>query len=147
MNEKKNLKYRMYILSLRQLSPINKACQGVHSSLEYAKKYHDDPEYMKFIDVDKTLIMVDGGTNQDMLGIVEQLKELDINHSYFTEPDLNECVTSITFIADERVWDKKYFKTYQEYYEYFGEFYESAEDQDAPNYEEWLEHIGGIKNG
>lgn len=148
MNEEKKLEYRMYVLSLRHLSPINKACQGIHSSLEYANKYHDDPEYRKYIEVDKTLIMVDGGTHQDMVEIHRQFDEVGIKHSYFIEPDLSNCFTAITVIADERVWDKKYFQSYQEYYDYFIEFYENGIDSDGiePNYEEWLEHIGGEKN-
>jgi hypothetical protein len=148
MNEEKELKYRMYILSLRQLSPINKACQGIHSSLEYADKYHNDPEYRKYIEIDKTLIMLDGGTYPELLSIVEELNSVGINFTYFKEPDLGDLITSICFIADERVWDKKYFQSYQEFYDYFIKFYNTdlQLSEESPTYEEWLQHIGGEKN-
>jgi hypothetical protein len=148
MNEEKELEYRMYILSLRQLSPINKGCQGVHSSLEYADKYHNDPEYRKYIEIDKTLIMLDGGTYPELLSIVEELNSVGVNFTYFKEPDLGDLITSICFIADERVWDKKYFQSYQEFYGYFMEFYNTdlQLSEKSPTYEEWLQHIGGEQN-
>lgn len=148
MSENKELEYRMYCLSLRQLSPINKGVQNCHSCLEYANKYHDDSEYKKYIEDYKTLIMLDGGTLTDMIQISQTLAENDINHAVFKEPDLGDIITSICFIADERVWDKKYYQLYQEYYDYFIEFYgtEFQKSNTLPSYEEWLEHIGGEKN-
>lgn len=149
MNEKsKDLEYRMYCLSLRQLSPINKGVQNCHVCLEYANKYHDDLEYRKYIDVDKTLIMLDGGTYPELINIIDELNSVGINFTYFKEPDLGDLVTSICFIADERVWNKKYFQSYQEYYDYFIEIYNSELQigEGAPSYEEWLKHIGGEKN-
>ena len=148
MIEEKELEYRMYVLSLRQLSSINKACQGIHSCLEYANKYDNNPEYRKYIEVDKTLIMLDGGTYPDLLSIVNELENNDIHYASFLEPDLGNLITSICFIADERVWDKKYFHSFQEYYEYFIEFYDTdlQVGTGTPTYEEWLETIGGEKN-
>lgn len=148
MNEEKELEYRMYILSLRQLSPINKACQGIHSSLEYANKYHDNSGYRKYIEIDKTLIMLDGGTYPELLNIVEELNSVGVNFTYFKEPDLGDLITSICFIADERVWDRKYFQSYQEFYDYFIEFYNTdlQPSEESPSYEEWLKHIGGEQN-
>jgi len=147
-NEKKELEYRMYCLTLRQLSPINKGVQNCHSCLEYANKYHGELDYRKYIEKDKTLIMVDGGTNPDMIEIQRQLETADIKHSFFNEPDLNNCLTAITVIVDERVWDRKYFHSFQEYYDYFMEFYDTDLQigTGSPTYEEWLEHIGGEKN-
>ena len=50
--------------------------------------------------------MVDGGTHQDMVELQRQFEELDVPHSYFIEPDLNDCMTA-TVILDERVWDSE----------------------------------------
>ena len=134
MNETKELTYKLYVLSIRQISGVNKGCQGIHAALEYSEKYFIDPEYRKYVEKDKTVIMLDGGTYQDMIEILDQLEEGNIHHTYFTEPDLNDCVTSIAFIADERVWDKAYSM------ENFG-----IEDDDDW-YLNWLESIGGMKN-
>lgn len=136
MNEKNELTYRLYVLSIRQLSGINKGCQGIHAALEYSEKYFIDPEYRKYIEKDKTLVMIDGGTNQDMIKILDQLEEGNIHHTYFTEPDLNDCVTSIAFIADERVWDKAYSK----------ENFVLVECDEDEQFNEWVESIGGPKN-
>lgn len=146
--DKASLKYRMYVLSLRQLSSINKACQGIHSALEYANKYHEDVEYRKYIQEDKTLIMLDGGILSDLESIVDTLVANDIKYSYFMEPDLGNIITSVCFIADERVWDENYIKSYMEYYEFFSGFFNTDlqyEDK-LPTYENWVEYIGGKKN-
>ena len=145
MNKEKKIEYRMYVLALRQLSPINKGVQNCHSCLEYANKYHNDQEYQKYINEYKTLIMLDGGTSQDMIEIQLQLEEAGIKHSYFNEPDLNDCLTAITFLADERVWNREvYFNNYADYETYFNQ--DNDGEFSLPTYEEWLEHIGGEKN-
>jgi hypothetical protein len=134
MNEEK-LQYRMYCLALRHLSSINKGIQNCHSCLEYANKYHDTPEYQKYIKTDKTMIMLDGGTLPDLVDIAYQLDDAFINFAAFQEPDLGDIVTSIVFIADERVWDRNYD------YENF-----CHSDEENSCYEEWVESIGGLKN-
>ena len=148
MEKTKEFEYRMYVLSIRHLSGVNKGCQGIHSSQEYANKYHFEKDYQQHVTTDKTLIMLDGGSHPDMIEIERILVENDIHHTVFNEPDLDNLVTSICFLADERVWDKKYFKSYQDYYVYFLEFHgtDLAFSDELPSYEEWLTHIGGVKN-
>lgn len=150
--ENKKLAYRTYVLVLRQLSPINKGVQAEHSSKRFVWKYKNDEEISYVFDPEmpenETTIMLDGGVHQDMVEIKDKLESAGVKFSYFEEPDLNNCLTAITFIADERVWDRKYFKTFQEFYDYFMQFYgtDLQLDTDPPTYNEWLVHIGGEKN-
>lgn len=102
MNEKE---YRMYSLVLRQLTPIQKGVQTTHGVVEYANKYFNTPEYKQWSEHDKTLIMLDGGTAPRLSEIIEILKDFDIKFSIFQEPDLNNLITSICFLANNDVWD------------------------------------------
>lgn len=101
------MKYRMYSLVLRQLNPIQKGVQTTHAVVEYASAYSKTQEYQRWANFDKTLIILDGGTYQDMSDIIWTLSRNKCKYAYFEEEDLNGLVTSIVFIADERVWDKK----------------------------------------
>ena len=66
------MKYRMYSLVLRQLNPIQKGVQTTHAAIEYANTYFKTAEYQSWSNFDKTLIMLDGGTYQEMMKIFVQ---------------------------------------------------------------------------
>lgn len=122
----KNLEKRMYFLVLYSLSGIQKAIQAGHAALEYAYQYSDNPEYVDFIKNWKTWIILNGGTsnskNNEETGlpygsldvIYNELCEYmvsnienHINFSSFKEPDLNDALTAICLVVDERVFNKK----------------------------------------
>lgn len=106
----------MYCLVLRQLSPIQKGVQSVHACLEYVNKYGKTQEYQDYFNNDKTLIMLDGGTAPELEEIMLFLENSDINAEYFTEPDLNNCITAICFLANERVWNKLSYPNVEVFY-------------------------------
>ena len=58
----------MYSLVLRQLSPIQKGVQSAHSIVEYANKFYKSSEYIQCVNVDKTIIVRDGGTSPELRG-------------------------------------------------------------------------------
>lgn len=153
------MKYRMYSFVLRQLSPIQKGVQTTHAVVEYETFYGKTEEYQTWANVDKTLIVLDGGTYPEMMEILETLQTEGIKHSYFEEEDLNNLVTSITVIADNRVWDRVNYPDFdfwinkQEKYlvqvcmgyqtsSYVTDDKEKREEA----YKEWLELLGGEKN-
>lgn len=114
--KQKNFNTRMYVLVNRSLSPIQKGIQALHAVVEYGQKYQT-PEYKKWAKNDKTVIILDGGTsnsneNGEMEKALLKLKELKYKFSEFREPDINNCLTAIAFIVDERIYDEdKYFLT------------------------------------
>lgn len=141
--------YRMYCINIRHLSGVNKAVQANHSSVEYVWKYKNEKYLEHYINEDKTTIMVDGGTHQDMCDIQQTLKTAGINHTYFIEPDLNNCMTAITLVADERVWDRENYMSYKDFVDM--QMIEDGKDpifsSIRPGYlNEWYEYIGGEKN-
>lgn len=110
------LERRMYFFTLYNISEIQKGIQCGHAALEYANLYHNDFEYQSFITKDKTWVILNGGTTNscdECLGslneILQSLEDNNIKHSSFYEPDLNDALTAVCFIADERVYNyKKY---------------------------------------
>jgi len=174
--EEKALKYRMYFFVPYNISPIQQAIQAGHASLEYVRRFGLTPDLVSFMDNDKTWIILNGGTtnssldkNDKPLGTLDLLHEElwagDIDHSIFREPDLNDAMTAICFLADERVWD---YETYPEFYDWFIEFklspeYKYSMDMKNPSmrkytpeqfkqlfpefYKQWTDEIlGGEKN-
>lgn len=123
MDEK--LELRMYFFVIRQLNGLNAGIQCGHAALEYAHMYKNDPQYIDFIENWKTWVILNGGTtntNNEQLGslneIADQFVIRGIDHSLFYEPDLNNAMTAMCFIADSRVFTFKPSKRLFEYIDY-----------------------------
>lgn len=106
-NSKKNKKKRMYFLVMYNLSSIAKGIQAGHAALEYSQKYKNDKEYLDFVQNHKTFILLDGGTSKDMKKHLKTLKQWNMKHAEFKEPDLNNSISAIAFVLDENVYDNK----------------------------------------
>lgn len=127
-------KYRMYSLVLRQLSPIQKGVQSAHSIVEYIKKFHKSSEYIQWVNVDKTIIILDGGTFKEMRECRETLENLGVPYAVFYEEDLGNLVTSISFLVEDKVWDHKSYPSFEE---------ELDDESENPV---WLITMGGKRN-
>ena len=119
----KELEKRMYFFVPYNLSPIQQAIQAGHAALEYARKYKDDEEFIDFADNWKTWVILNGGTTNSkgktganyrkdeepyfgtLDNLAHQLIKNDIKYSLFNEPDLNDALTAVCFICDERVFN------------------------------------------
>lgn len=130
-------KYRMYSLVLRQLSPIQKGVQSSHSIVEYIQKFHKSTEYIQWVNVDKTIIMLDGGTYQEMKECRDTLSDLGVPYAAFYEQDLGNLITSISFLVEDKVWDSKTYPAYEE------ELEENSSESENPV---WLIMMGGKRN-
>lgn len=113
-------KYRMYGLVPYNISPIQQGIQYGHAVVEYALKYAGTPEYDRWATIDKTFIILNGGTtntNQFAYGTLNkyanELKSaFGIDTAEFYEPDLGDQLTAVVFLVDDRVWDRE---TYPDY--------------------------------
>lgn len=153
------LEYRMFGLVPYNISPIQQAIQFGHAVVEYGLKYFKTREYQHWAKNHKTFIILNGGTTNEgfglsMAGSLQEhenyLKKLNIKIAKFREPDLNDTLTAVVFLVDERVFDKK---------KYPGIFMPSWDKDDYDSttkvhyrishkkeYEKWLNTIGGVKN-
>ena len=130
-------KYRMYSLVLRQLSPIQKGVQSAHSIVEYIKKFYKSSEYIQWVNVDKTMIILDGGTYPEIKDCRDILEELEVPYAVFYEEDLGNIITSISFLVEDRVWDSESYPAYED------ELDENSSDSENPI---WLIMMGGRRN-
>lgn len=129
--------YKMYSIVLRQLSGINNGIQTAHGVCEYVRKHWDDADLQEWINVDKTLVVLNGGTVQNIEAICQKFNENNIKYEVFREIDLGNLVTSVCVLADERVWDRKNYLDFDEYL--LGDLHETNESL-------YLEYIGGKEN-
>jgi hypothetical protein len=104
----KNLRQRMYSLVLYNMSPIQQGIQTAHSIVEYAQAYFQTLEYQRWAQVDKTVIILNGGSSIKLKEHIDYLIDNQIvDLAFFKEPDLYNGITSVCFLADERIWDRE----------------------------------------
>lgn len=145
----RRLEYRMYFFVPYNLSDVQKGIQAGHCALEYAYKFNKNNDYISFIENHKTWIILNGGTtnssrdsngelNGSLNRIAETLSNNNINNAIFHEPDLNNALTSVCFLADERVFN----------YEDYPDYEDALKDSmwGGINYKDWVNFMGGDKN-
>lgn len=123
---KNKLEKRMYFLVVSSLHGISKGIMCGHAALEYAHIHGNDEEYIDFIKNWKTWIILNGGTtnkrkdeNGVMIGTLNeihfQLFDSGIKFSTFNEPDLNDALTAICLVVDERVFNREDYPDFREW--------------------------------
>jgi len=168
---------RMYFFVPYNISPIQQAIQAGHASLEYALSYAHNPFFLNFAQNWKTWIILNGGTTNgsvnddgtsegDYKGTLDniqlELSKAQIDHSKFYEPDLNDALTAVCFIADERVFNYKDYPDFHEwivtqeivnedeklasYTDVKGKTTEELKQIFPGMYPQWIRFLGGDKN-
>ncbi len=155
------LELRMYIFVPQNISEIYKGIQAGHAALEYANTYHDKPLFKDFIENHKTWIILNGGTTNNSLvtpGTMQDIYASILEHntidiSNFNEPDLNDALTAICFICDERVFNKEDYPDWRQFVlartsspSYFLNTDKEMKEKCPQYYEEWISLIGGKRN-
>jgi len=172
MEEK--LEYRMYFFVPYNISEIQKSIQAGHAALRYALqhgRYNPNGIIWDFIENHETWIILNGGTTNNKINIIEDesipigsLNKIvqnftgkEVEYSTFNEPDLNNALTAICFLADERVWNHKKYPDWDatNIMMPIGNFHMDGSitlcepietDIEGLTYDDWVEKIGGIKN-
>ena len=171
----KGLELRMYGFTPYIISDIQKSIQFGHAVVEYGLENFNTDEYQNWARNHKTFIILNGGTSNHvdpeyvgtMENIVEELKANDIKFATFNEPDLNDMLSAIVFIVDERVFNRKKYLDLGDWIwanksEYLsdrmittqridkmyrnGYFQTDANKEEKEIYNEWVDSIGGEKN-
>lgn len=129
---------RAYVFVERHLSSIDKGIQAAHALVEY-QVYKD--KWKKWSGEDKTLILLDGGTAKDLEALAGEMKSKGIEYGLFKEPDLNDCVTAVCVIVDERVYDKEKYPSFEDWLTI-----KLLLEPSKYSYEKWMETLGGKEN-
>ncbi len=136
-----NLELRMYSLVMSNLSGIQKGIQAYHASIRYALKHFNDEDFQQWASKDQTVILLSGGGSGDMIMNSEKLKKLGIEFVQFHEPDLNFSLSAVSFLLDERVWNKEKYPDFRWWME---STYPNIKYFDYGGYkDEWINSIGG----
>lgn len=166
----KELELRMYFFVPYNLSPIQQAIQAGHAALEYARRFGQTDLFKDFVKNWKTWIVLDGGTtNSDPTrkGTMQEIwntidyhndfcRNEDVIHvASFYEPDINDAMTAMCFIVDERVFNKEDYPDWKPWVlnqldnrhpdAILQEDWE-LEQRFPVLHKEWLKLIGGKKN-
>jgi len=150
----------MYFFVPYNISEIQKGIQAGHAALEYAEQYGLQDDYRDFIENNKTWIILNGGTTRSspeyetsgtMNQILDDLRANNVHCQYFLEPDLNNALTAVCFLADERVWDLETYPDFDS--NVYGKSWVLGTGamsalQVCPEeiYQEWVKFVGGKKN-
>lgn len=153
------LELRMYFFVPYNISEIQKSIQAGHAALEYAYDYGNTPLFKEFVEKHKTWIILNGGTtnnnpenNAGLQTLLECIKTHNLTHTgtrpplryaTFHEPDLNDALTAICFICDQRVWDYENYPDIDE-----DDLYDGTKNLDdiAEVNENWKKTMGGDTN-
>jgi len=170
---KKERELRMYFLVMYNISPIQKSIQAGHCVEEYSDKYSKTKLYKEYRK-HKTWVVLDGGTSNNgiilckdgqwyddetKLGTMElhekYLIDNNIPYASFHEPDLNNALSALCFICDEKVFD---WETYPPFIKWATTYYHLSDDEKEmkPPYDEsenlktlyldWIDFVGGEQN-
>jgi hypothetical protein len=167
------LELRMYGFVNYQLTGIQMGIQFAHSIVEYGLENFNTDKYLDWANNHKTVILLNGGTtnnNPDRFGTINQtfniLKENGIVCSSFSEPDLGDQMTAISFIIDERVFNRKNYPDFgdwvmENHFSYLKNnmltgskiermrkegYFLNASDKEQKLYSDWVNLVGGEKN-
>jgi len=173
--EEKQLEFRAYFFVPYNISSMQRGIQAKHAFDEFLLAYgRRNPDHIvwDYMKNHKTVIILNGGTTNSRreigTGIVQgtldqigdSLLENNIEFSYFKEPDLNNALTAVCFLADERIWNYEdypdflnwvlkniwYDEPSQRIVELRMMSTEELISMIPEHYEEWVEFLGGGKN-
>lgn len=155
------LELRGYGIMPYNIRAIQCGIQYAHSLVEYVLDFFNTQSFQLWGKKYKTSVLLNGGTSnhsvnryseEEYLGSMEQhLKQFQdngITFSTFYEPDMNDMLSGIFLIVDERAFN---FRKYPDYGFKYNKVTEKFEKEDwytngtIPT-QEWLESIGGEKN-
>ena len=153
----------MYGLVPYNISEIQKGIQYGHAVVEYGISFFNDTQYQDWARNWKTFMILNGGTsnhthnrygNTEYVGSMEtHLKTLidnGVKVSTFYEPDLNDMLSGIVFIVDERVFNTEKYPDFN--FEYGKNFQTLPltptfqDENEKMNWDKWVETLGGEQN-
>jgi hypothetical protein len=175
---KEKLELRMYGLVPYNISPIQQSIQFGHAVVEYGQKMkylgeHNqslNTQYNDWADNWKTFIILNGGfsnhsvnryhqTDEPFIGTMESnlitLEQNNVEIATFYEPDLNDLLSAVVFIVDERVFNRKKYPDFEDWViENYSDLIsgsvkrikDSNNKEDQKIYQSWVELVGGEKS-
>jgi len=170
----KELELRMYFFVPYNISPIQQGIQSGHALGRHCLKFgRNNPDHVvwDFLEKWETFIILNGGTtNNDrdfesisvgsLNRIADDLLDVDIEFAYMIEPDLNNALSAVSVILDERVFNRKDYPDFIDYLFDVKEYKNPVNTRTELNnynneilqellpeeWKEWVRFVGGVKN-
>ena len=105
MTEPVVYKSQAYFLVNQYISGIQCGIQAAHCAMELVRSEMNDSgfdstTFMQWIEEDKTMIMLNGGSQRDLMDVLDILRERDYPYAYFNEEQdaLNGALTCVGFV-------------------------------------------------
>ena len=98
---------KMYSITLMHLSGIQKGIQHGHGKDVFELIHNGRAEYKRWLKTDKTVIVLQTYSVKQLLEAKALLAANEVPHAIFYEEDLANIPTAVSFLVDERVWDKE----------------------------------------
>jgi len=178
---KNELELRMYGFVPYNISEIQKGIQFGHAVVEYGIENFASGQYLDWAKYWKTFIILNGGTSNhsmnryhhdeneyqgSMEDILEVLMLNEVKLATFYEPDLNDMLSAIVFIIDERVFNRKVYLDFgdwvmENHFSYLQDnlmnsnkiermrkdgYFLNGSDKERKLYSDWVDFVGGEKN-
>lgn len=174
------LELRMYGFVPYNISEIQKGIQFGHAVVEYGLDNFHSAEYLDWAKYWKTFIILNGGTSNHSMNryneeeyvgsmetLLEELNSNDVKLATFYEPDLNDMLSGIVFIIDERVFNRKKYLDFGDWFMHtnfsylqdnmiqpnklermrLDGYFETTDDEEEKKfYQDWVDYVGGDKN-
>lgn len=174
------LELRMYGFVPYNISEIQKGIQFGHAVVEYGLQNFHTTEYLDWAKYWKTFIILNGGTSNHSMNryneeeyvgsmetLLEELNSNDVKLATFYEPDLNDMLSGIVFIIDERVFNRKKYLDFGDWFMHtnfsylqdnmiqpnklermrLDGYFETTDDEEEKKfYQDWVDYVGGDKN-
>lgn len=174
------LELRMYGFVPYNISEIQKGIQFGHAVVEYGLQNFHTTEYLDWAKYWKTFIILNGGTSNHSMNryneeeyvgsmetLLEELNSNEVKVATFYEPDLNDMLSGIVFIIDERVFNRKKYLDFGDWFMYTNfsylqdnmiqpnklermrleGYFETTDDEEEKKfYQDWVDYVGGEKN-
>jgi len=175
------LELRMFGFVPYNISAIQQAIQFGHAVVEYGLENFHTNDYLNWAKYWKTFIILNGGTSNHSINryheteeeyvgsmetILETLKENNVKLATFFEPDLNDMLSAIVFIIDERVFNRKDYQDFGDWvmlnhFSYLQDnmmnsnkiermrkdgYFLNGSDKEKKLYSDWVDFVGGEKN-
>jgi hypothetical protein len=99
------LRLKMYSIVLMHLSGIQKGIQHGHSIDAMKIEFPEFPLLKQWLHEDKTVVVLETTSTEELRDAMKELLDHEVPAAMFFEPALSNIPTSISFLADERVWD------------------------------------------
>ena len=106
MNNQITEKSKLYLVTRKDLSAGQQLAQTCHSLAQFSYDYPED--FREWVEKSNYIVVLSTENEESLKDIINQLKDNDLDHSVFVEPDLDNQVTALAISPKHTDWASRY---------------------------------------